>query len=110
MHCPEGAIPKDGPSAGTALSLAFYSLLNKKEIPNTISITGEMNLQGRVTKIGGLKEKIAGARRAGVKKVFYPLENEDDVKRIREKNGDILEGLELVSLETFSDLLENLGF
>lgn len=110
VHCPEGAIPKDGPSAGTALSLAFYSLLNKKEIPNTISITGEMNLQGRVTKIGGLKEKIAGARRAGVKKVFYPLENEDDVKRIREKNGDILEGLELVSLEKFSDLLENLGF
>ena len=110
VHCPEGATPKDGPSAGTALSLAFYSLLNKQDIPNTISITGEMNLQGRVTKIGGLKEKIAGAKRAGVKKVFYPLENEDDMKRIREKNGDILEGLELVSLETFSDLLENLGF
>ena len=110
VHCPEGATPKDGPSAGTALSLAFYSVLNKQDIPNTISITGEMNLQGRVTKIGGLKEKIAGAKRAGVKKVFYPLENEDDMKRIREKNGDILEGLELVSLETFSDLVENLGF
>ena len=110
VHCPEGATPKDGPSAGTALSLAFYSLLSKQEIPNTISITGEMNLQGKVTKIGGLKEKIAGAKRAGVKKVFYPLENEDDMKRIREKNGDILEGLELVSLRTFSDLLENLDF
>jgi ATP-dependent Lon protease len=110
VHCPEGATPKDGPSAGTALSLAFYSLLSKQEIPNTISITGEMNLQGRVTKIGGLKEKITGAKRAGVKKIFYPLENEDDMKRIREKNGDILEGLELVSLETFSDLVDNLGF
>lgn len=110
VHCPEGAVPKDGPSAGTALSLAFYSLLSKKPIPNTISITGEINLRGNVTAIGGLKEKISGCKKAGVTTVFYPKENEVDLEKIKHKTPEILEGVKLVSLETFNELIDLLYY
>lgn len=106
VHCPEGAVPKDGPSAGTALSLAFYSLLSKKIIPNTISITGEINLRGNVTAIGGLKEKISGCKQAGVKRVFYPKENECDLEKIKSTSPEILNNIELVSLNTFDELVD----
>lgn len=106
VHCPEGAVPKDGPSAGTALSLAFYSLLSNKLIPNNISITGEINLRGNVTEIGGLKEKITGCKKAGVTTIFYPKANESDLDKIKHKNPDIIKGLNLISLEKFSDLID----
>ena len=108
VHCPEGAVPKDGPSAGTALSLAFYSLLSKKPIPNTISITGEINLRGNVTAIGGLKEKISGCKKAGVRTVFYPSENKTDLEKIRYKTPEVLDDVKLISLDTFDDLVSNL--
>ena len=108
VHCPEGAIPKDGPSAGTALSLAFYSLLSNKAIPNNISITGEMNLQGNVTAIGGLKEKISGCKKAGVELVFYPKENENDVEKIKNKSPEVLDNIDIISLSSFTELLEYL--
>ena len=57
IHCPEGAVPKDGPSAGTAITVCIYSLLNNKKILNNVAITGEINLQGKVTEIGGLELK-----------------------------------------------------
>ena len=82
IHCPEGAVPKDGPSAGTAITIALYSLLTKKKIPNKIAITGEINLSGNVTKIGGLELKILGGIRAGVKKFFIPEENREDYEKI----------------------------
>ena len=85
IHCPEGATPKDGPSAGTAITVTFYSIFNEKKIKNTIAITGEMNLQGQVTAIGGLELKIQGARRAGIKEIIFPKENEDDFKKYCKK-------------------------
>lgn len=108
VHCPEGAVPKDGPSAGTALSLAFYSLLSAKPIPNDISITGEINLRGNVTAIGGLKEKISGCKKAGVKTIFYPEENNSSLDKIRYKTPEILDNVKLISLSKFSDLLKHL--
>ena len=88
IHCPEGATPKDGPSAGTAITIAIYSLLNKKTIKNTVAITGEINLQGKVTAIGGLTLKILGGIRAGVKEFIYPQDNEKDFKKFMEKYGE----------------------
>jgi ATP-dependent Lon protease len=85
IHCPEGAVPKDGPSAGTAITVVLYSLLNKKKIKNTIAITGEINLQGQVTAIGGLDLKILGGIRAGVKEFIYPKENNKDFQQFMEK-------------------------
>jgi ATP-dependent Lon protease len=85
IHCPEGAVPKDGPSAGTAITVVMYSLLTQRKIKNALSITGEMCLQGRVTAIGGLDLKILGAARAGVKDVIFPKENEKDFDDFMEK-------------------------
>ena len=87
IHCPEGAVPKDGPSAGTAITTAIYSLLNNKVIKKDVAITGEINLQGRVTAIGGLELKILGGMRAGVKTFIFPEENLKDHKKFMEKYG-----------------------
>jgi len=88
IHCPEGATPKDGPSAGTAITVTIYSLFNNKKIKNHIAITGEINLQGKVTAIGGLKLKILGGIRAGVTEFIFPKENEKDFKKFMEKYGE----------------------
>ena len=85
IHCPEGAVPKDGPSAGTAITTAIYSLLNNKIIKKDVAITGEINLQGCVTAIGGLELKILGGMRAGVKTFIFPEENLKDHKKFMEK-------------------------
>ena len=89
IHCPEGAVPKDGPSAGTAITTAIYSLINKKKIKNDIAITGEINLQGFVTEIGGLELKILGGIRAGVKTFIYPKSNKKDFDKFLEKYPNI---------------------
>lgn len=88
VHCPEGATPKDGPSAGTAITTVIYSLFNSKKIKNNIAITGEINLQGRVTAIGGLNLKILGGIQAGVTEFIYPKENSKDFKLFMEKHED----------------------
>ena len=88
IHCPEGATPKDGPSAGTAITISIYSLLNDKKIKNHIAITGEINLQGKVTAIGGLKLKILGGIKAGVKEFIFPKDNEKDFKKFMDKYGE----------------------
>ena len=85
VHCPDGATPKNGPSAGTAITTCIYSLLNNKKIKNTIAITGEITLQGNVTKIGGLKLKILGGIRAGVKEFIFPSENKRDFDKFMEE-------------------------
>ena len=77
--------PKDGPSAGTAITTAIYSLLNNKVIKKDVAITGEINLQGRVTAIGGLELKILGGMRAGVKTFIFPEENLKDYNKFIEK-------------------------
>jgi endopeptidase La len=88
IHCPEGGVPKDGPSAGTAITIALYSLLVNKKIKNNIAITGEMCLQGQVTAIGGLDLKIIGGIRAGVKEFIFPKENDKEFKDFMDKYQD----------------------
>ncbi len=85
IHVPEGATPKDGPSAGIAIASSIVSALIKKPIDRELAMTGEITLRGRVLPIGGLKEKILAAHRGRVKKVLIPLENEKDLKDIPEK-------------------------
>ena len=89
IHCPEGAVPKDGPSAGTAITVAIYSLINNKKIKNDIAITGEINLQGMVTEIGGLELKILGGMKAGVKSFIYPHSNIKDFNKFLEKYKEL---------------------
>ena len=109
IHCPEGAVPKDGPSAGTAITTVIYSLLNNKKIRNDIAITGEINLQGRVTIIGGLELKILGGIRAGVKTFIFPKQNVKDYDKIIEKYKDkyvIPEEITFISVEHISEVLD----
>ena len=86
IHCPEGGISKDGPSAGTAITTAIYSLLHKQPIKNDIAITGEITLQGNITAIGGLDIKIASGLRSGVKTFIYPKENSREFIQWKEHN------------------------
>ena len=95
IHCPEGAVSKDGPSAGGAITLSLYSLLNNKPITNTVSMTGETNLQGRITAIGGLDSKILGSIRAGVKTILYPVENQPDFDDFMEKYASVVDLTEM---------------
>ena len=88
IHCPEGAVPKDGPSAGTAITTVIYSLLNSRKIKSSVAITGEISLDGCVTEIGGLDLKILGGIKAGVKEFLFPQENDKDFKKFMDKYKD----------------------
>jgi ATP-dependent Lon protease len=88
IHCPDGAVSKDGPSAGTAITTAIYSLLNHKKIKNHIAITGEINLQGNITAIGGLETKILGGIRAGVTMFLFPDANLSEYTEFKKKYGN----------------------
>ncbi|RVX70716.1 Lon protease 2, peroxisomal [Exophiala mesophila] len=85
VHCPAGATPKDGPSAGLAHTVALISLFSNKPVPPQIAMTGEVSLRGRVMPVGGIKEKLIGAHRAGVKTVLLPNHNRKDVKDVPEE-------------------------
>jgi len=91
LHCPDGSTPKDGPSAGCAISMAILSILLDIPIKNNIAITGEIDLQGHITKIGGLDMKLNGAKKAGINKAFIPLENEEDLKLITLENQTLID-------------------
>ncbi|KAJ5764457.1 hypothetical protein N7533_003138 [Penicillium manginii] len=91
VHCPSGAIPKDGPSAGLAHTVALISLFTNKAVPPQIAMTGEVSLRGRVMPVGGIKEKLIGAHRAGVKTVLLPYPNRKDVKGVPKEVTDSLE-------------------
>ena len=109
IHCPEGAVPKDGPSAGTAISVCLYSLFNDIPIKNDIAITGEINLQGKVTAIGGLDLKILGGIMGGVKTFLFPKENEKDFDEFMEKtskNEDI-KGIKFISIDSLDDAIRH---
>ena len=103
IHAPCGATPKDGPSAGAAFTLAFISILLNKKINNECGITGEIELTGKVTKIGGLISKLQGAERAGIKKAYISIENIDDINEIKEKYPEILRNIEIQLVERIKD-------
>ena len=108
IHCPEGATPKDGPSAGTAITTAIYSVLNKRKIKYNIAITGEICLNGNVTEIGGLDIKILGAIKAGVKEIIFPKENMKDYDNFMEKYKDtpLLEGIKFHQVSRIEEVFE----
>ena len=82
LHVPEGATPKDGPSAGITMALSLYSLAKNKPVRKGIAMTGELSLTGRVLRIGGVKEKTLGAKRAGIKELIFPLDNKNDFEEL----------------------------
>jgi len=82
IHVPEGAVPKDGPSAGIAMCTALVSVLTRIPVRSDVAMTGEITLRGEVLPIGGLKEKLLAARRGGIKTVIIPKENERDLKEV----------------------------
>lgn len=107
IHCPDGAVSKDGPSAGAAITLVLYSRLMNKPILNNIAMTGEINLRGKVTKIGGLEEKLMGAKRAGVQLALIPEENKDDLKIILKRNQNLFDNnFKVISIDNFDDVLK----
>ncbi len=104
IHVPMGATPKDGPSAGVTMVTAIYSALSGKPVPQTIAMTGEISLRGRVLPIGGLKEKSIAANRAGAKIVLYPRENTADLVEVPES---IRKELDFRPMDTLDDVLKN---
>jgi ATP-dependent Lon protease len=108
IHCPEGATPKDGPSAGAAITTTIYSLLNNKKIKYNVAITGEITLDGKVTEIGGLDLKFIGGIKAGVNEFIYPSENKKDYDKFMEKYKDdeLTKGIKFVSVERIEDVFK----
>jgi ATP-dependent Lon protease len=104
IHIPEGAVPKDGPSAGITMALAMISALTGKPIKATVAMTGEITLRGRVLPVGGLKEKILAAKRAGIEKVLLPKRNEKDVMEI---SKEIKRGLEIEFVESMDQVISH---
>lgn len=104
IHIPEGAVPKDGPSAGITMATALFSALTKRPVSASVAMTGEITRRGRVLPIGGLKEKILAAKTAGIKKVLVPAENEKDVQEI---SREIKAGLEIVFVKYMEEVLEH---
>jgi len=105
LHVPEGAIPKDGPSAGIAILAAMISSLTGKSLPPDIAMTGEITITGQVLAVGGLEEKILAAKRYGIRKVFLPRENEIDIKEMKK---EITKNIELVYIQDLDSFVSHL--
>lgn len=104
IHIPEGATPKDGPSAGITMATAMVSAMKNMPVRSDIAMTGEISIRGKVMPIGGLKEKVLAAKRAGVKKIIIPVENAPDLEEIPEYGK---ENIEFVLAEQMNDVLSN---
>lgn len=103
IHIPEGAVPKDGPSAGITMATAMLSAITKRKVRKDVAMTGEITLRGRVLPIGGLKEKTLAAKNAGIKTICVPQKNEPDIEEISQ---EIKKGLEIVFVENMEQVLE----
>jgi ATP-dependent Lon protease len=103
IHIPEGAVPKDGPSAGITMATAIFSAVTGKPVRCDLAMTGEITLRGNVLPIGGLKEKILAARMAGIKEVLVPFENKKDVEEIPE---EIRDGITITYVKTMKDVIK----
>ena len=108
IHCPEGSVSKDGPSAGAAITVAIYSLLNNKRIKNDIALTGEISLSGEITAIGGLDNKIIGGIRSGIKTFLYPKMNNKEFNDWKDKseNKENYEHIDFVEVSTIHDVFK----
>ena len=104
IHAPEGAIPKDGPSAGVVITTSIVSALLRIPVKRTVAMTGEVTLRGRVLAIGGLKEKIIAAHRGGIKTVIIPKDNEKDLVDIPK---DVLKSLKIIAVDHVDQVLVN---
>lgn len=102
IHVPEGAIPKDGPSAGVTIATALISVLSKKKVDRFVGMTGEITLKGRVLPIGGLKEKAIAAARCGLKQIVIPRDNEKDIDDIPQ---EVRDAIKINYVETLDDVL-----
>jgi ATP-dependent Lon protease len=104
IHVPSGAVPKDGPSAGVAMVTALVSLLSGRTVRPRVAMTGEISLTGFVLPVGGIKEKVLGAKRAGIREVILPAENEPNVK---EDLQNVLEGIQIHYVKTVDQALDH---
>ena len=105
VHVEEGATPKDGPSAGTTIVTSLISLLKDEIIDNTISMTGEITLRGKILQVGGIKEKLIAASVNGIKKVYLPLENKNDLDDVP---NEVKEKLEIIFVTNYTDIYKDL--
>ena len=103
IHIPEGAVSKEGPSAGITLVTTLISLFTNQVVDGKIAMTGEITLQGRILAIGGLREKVIGAHRAGVNKIFLPLSNKNDLEEIPD---DVKSNIEFVFVKNYFEIYE----
>ena len=103
VHVPEGATPKDGPSAGVSMLTALASIFSKRKVKKYLAMTGEITLRGEVLAVGGIKEKILAAKRAGIKEIILPAANKKDVDDIKPL---YVEGLKFHFLKSMNEVLE----
>ena len=103
IHIPEGAVPKDGPSAGITMATAMMSAVTGRKARADLAMTGEITLRGRVLPIGGLKEKLLAAKNAGIKTVLIPKENESDTAEL---SGEITKGLKIIPVSHMDEVLK----
>jgi ATP-dependent Lon protease len=102
IHVPEGAIPKDGPSAGVTLATALCSAFTGKPIKRNLSMTGEITLRGKVLPVGGIKEKILAAKRSGIKKIILPEKNKKDLQELNKK---YLDGIDFIFVKDIKEVV-----
>ena len=108
VHCPDGSTNKEGPSAGAAMSLAFYSRLTNRMIRHNVAMTGEINLRGEVTQIGGLEEKLCAAKKGGATIVLVPAENMTDMIEIQKRYSKLLDAnFIVIPVKTFDEVILN---
>jgi len=105
IHVPQGAIPKDGPSAGVTIAMALISLFTNKPARRDVAVTGELTLSGRILPVGGIKEKILAAKRAGVRAVIIPYRNKPDIENLPE---NFKKGLEIIFMEKIEDIVSKI--
>ena len=103
VHVPAGAVPKDGPSAGVAMLTALVSIYTQRRVKHDLAMTGEITLRGLVLPVGGIKEKVLAAKRAGIKQVVLPYKNEKDIKEIKE---GALDGLKINYIKRMQEILK----
>lgn len=103
IHLPAGSVPKDGPSAGIAMALAMYSLAKKKKVSSNVAMTGELSLTGKILPVGGIKEKVLAAKRAGIRNIILPKDNEKDLKEVPERHR---KSLTFYPVHHFDEVLE----